>query len=233
MPASTRYVDNPASQLRTWEVGSGRRPLVLLHGYGSSPAEWLPFTATIRPAAGRRFVFPEGPDTGPRGFGRGWWRLDLSSHLDGTGLPDLSRMRPEGLATASARVQVLLTEVNTRLGSAQTDVILGGFSQGGMVSAEIAFRSDTSLRALILLSPTIVDEASWRSGMAARRGLPVLLAHGRLDDVLAFRSSERLATLMREAGLRVTWVPFEGGHDMPPTVVTDITRFLDEVDRPR
>jgi fermentation-respiration switch protein FrsA (DUF1100 family) len=101
------------------------------------------------------------------------------------------------------------------------------------VGAEIAFRSGTPLRALVLLSPTIVDEASWLPGMAARRGLPVLLAHGRLDHVLAFRSSERLATLMREAGLRVTWVPFEGGHDMPPTVVTDITRFLDDVDRPR
>ena len=126
-------------------------------------------------------------------------------------------------------MRTLLAEVNTRLGSAQTDLILGGFSQGGMVSAEVAFRSDTSLRALVLLSPTIVDEASWRQGLAARRGLPVLLAHGRLDAVLAFAPRRCGRDLMREAGLDVTWVPFDGGHEMPPSVVEALNAVPREV----
>lgn len=224
-------ISNPVSHLRTWEVGDGRQPLVLLHGFGSAPAEWLPYTQSVRPAQRRRFVFPEGPRVGPGRQGRAWWPLDLSSHLTTAGLPDLSRTRPPGLAAASTEVRALLAEVEARLGSPPGAAILGGFSQGGMVSAEVAFRSDTPLKALVLLSPTIVDEASWRQGMAARRGLRVLLAHGRRDDVLPYTASVRLATLMRGAGLDVTWLPFDGGHDMPAEVVEALNRFLALVDR--
>lgn len=224
-------LDNPASGLRTWEVGDGTRPLVLLHGYASAPQQWLQFVASIEPGARRRLVFPEGPDIRPDGRGRGWWPLDLSSHVDATGLPDLSRTRPPGLAIASTRVRALLDEVTTRVGGTPSDLILGGFSQGGMVSAEIAFRTDTPLEALILLSPTVVDEASWRDGIPLRRGLPVFLAHGRQDDILPFAASARLAETLRTAGLKVTWVPFDGSHEMPAAVITALNAFLATLDR--
>lgn len=228
--STPRFVAHPGSRLRTLEVGEGRRALVLLHGFSSAPGEWLPFTTTVRPGSERRFVFPEGPLRGAGGHGRAWWRLDLASHLDTAGLPDLTRTRPEGLATASGRVRTLLGEVTTRLGSPPGDVILGGFSQGGMVSAEVAFRSDVPLRALILLSPTIIDEPSWRTGLAARRGLPIFVAHGRTDRVLAFAQTERFVTTMREAGLEVMWVPFDGVHDIPADVVRALNQFLRRVD---
>ena len=31
---------------------------------------------------------------------------------------------------------------------------------------------------------------------------------------------------MRDAGLRVTWLPFDGGHEMPAEVVTALNTFL-------
>jgi phospholipase/carboxylesterase len=225
-----RYVDHPGSRVRTLDVGDGRRALVLLHGYSSAPGEWLPFTTTIHPGAGRRFVFPEGVTTGAGGHGRAWWRLDLFSHLDGTGLPDLTATRPPGLTAASSRVQTLLRELAGRLGSPPADTIVGGFSQGAMVSAEVAFRSDVPLRALVLLSPTVIDLASWRTGLAARRRLPVFVAHGRQDRVLGFVHTERFVATMREAGLTVMWVPFDGVHDMPAEVVAALNQFLRRVD---
>jgi len=74
-PASTSAA-HARSGLRTIEAGTGTLPFVLIHGYGSSAEEWIPFTDTIRLPAGRRFVLPEGPETtqppdGPRG-GRSW-----------------------------------------------------------------------------------------------------------------------------------------------------------------
>jgi phospholipase/carboxylesterase len=224
-------LDNPASGLRTWEVGDGTKPMVLLHGYASAPQEWLQFVATLKPGVPRRLIFPEGPDVRPDGRGRGWWPLELASHRDATGLPDLSRTRPPGLALASTRVRTLLDEVTTRLGSERKDLVLGGFSQGGIVAAEIAFRTDTPLKALVLLSPTVIDEPSWRDGIPQRRGLPVFLAHGRQDEILPFAASARLAETLRTAGLAVTWVPFDGGHDMPAPVIAALNEFLATVDR--
>lgn len=232
--ATAVIVKNPASQISTWEVGTGRTPVILMHGYASSPQEWLPFSETIVIPLSRRFVFPQAPGTttppdGPTS-GRAWWRLDLASYPKmgraSRGLSDLSHSRPEGLHLAAKGVQLLCTDLYDRLGYRREDLIVGGFSQGAMVASELAFRSREPLRALVLLSGTPVDQRSWLQGMRVRRGLPVFIAHGRQDDVLPFQGAARLQQTMREAGLQVTWVPFNGGHETPAEVVAALNQFL-------
>jgi phospholipase/carboxylesterase len=223
-------IENRRSGLMTWEIGGGRLPVLLLHGYGSSPQDWFQFVETIHLPPGGRFIFPRAPETttppeGPAG-GRGWWRLRLDSYWrPGTTIPDLSTARPAALARAAREVRVLLAEVRERL-RPQSPAVLGGFSQGAMVAAELAFRSNVKLSALVLLSATPVDETSWTAVMARRRGLPVFIAHGRDDAILPFAAAERLQAEMRQAGLAVTWLPFSGGHEIPPDVVTALNTFL-------
>jgi len=203
--------------------GAGPPTLVLLHGYGSSAEQWLPFTATIRWPAHGRFVFPQAPEAGPAG-GRAWWPLDLYDHLaPGTGLPDLSATSPEGLPAAAMRVAALLTRIRSEVGG---PVVLGGFSQGAMVASEIAFRTTTPLDALVLLSPTTVSEAAWASGYASRRTLPIFMAHGRQDRVLSFAVADRWRRSLQDAGLSVTWHAFDGNHEMPAEVVEALNEFL-------
>lgn len=228
IPQSIRY---PLSKLETFEVGGTGLPVFLLHGYGSSAQDWFPFVETIQLPRGGRFIFPVGPEPtvppeGPVG-GRGWWTLHLDSYLPtGSKLPDMSRSRPAGLARSAGEIRVLMREAQVRLKLATRTAVLGGFSQGAMVAAETAFRNDMPLRALILLSGTVVDEASWLGVMAKRRGLPVFVAHGRSDQVLPFAASARLQEEMQRAGLAVTWVPFDGGHEIPPPVVIALNAFL-------
>jgi phospholipase/carboxylesterase len=232
-----RTVDSPASQLRTIEVGDGRLPFVLIHGYGSSAEEWLPFTYTMRLPAGRRFVLPIGPEAtappdGPRG-GRAWWHLGLASlRRPSDGLPDLSRQSPPGLADSTVRVRRLLDDLAARGGYARDRQILAGYSQGAMIAAHTAFTTDEPLEALVLLSGTFVDEDAWRAGMPRRRGLRVFVSHGRRDGILPFDAAERLQRAMRDAGLRVTWTPFDGGHEIPATVVTALNGFLADTGSP-
>jgi phospholipase/carboxylesterase len=224
-------IENRRSGLMTWELGGGRLPVLLLHGYGSSPQDWFQFVETIHLPPGGRFIFPRAPETttppeGPAG-GRGWWRLRLDSYWrPGTTIPDLSTARPAALARAAREVRVLLGEVGERLRPNGRPAVLGGFSQGAMVAAELAFRSNVKLSALVLLSATPVDEPSWTAVMARRRGLPVFIAHGRNDAILPFAAAERLQAEMRQAGLTVTWLPFTGGHEIPPDVVTALNTFL-------
>ena len=70
-----------------------------------------------------------------------------------------------------------------------------------------------------------MDEPAGR-GHARRKGLPVFIAHGRQDQALPFAVAARLERRLREAGLVVTWVPFDGGHEMPAEVVTALNGFL-------
>jgi phospholipase/carboxylesterase len=203
--------------------GGGPPTLVLLHGYGSSAEQWLPFTASIQWPPPGRFVFPQGPESGPAG-GRAWWPLDLASHLaTPDGLPDISATAPIGMAAASDRVIDVLDDIHRSIGA---PLVLGGFSQGAMVASDIAFRSATPIDALVLLSPTVVAERSWADGYPRRRGLPVFIAHGRRDTVLSFRVAERLRDQLQAAGLEVIWQPFDGDHEIPATVIAALNRFL-------
>ena len=208
--------------------GKGPPTIVLLHGYCSSAKDWVPFVKSIRLPLGTRFVFPRGPerakrtDGGPAG--RAWWRLDLAANVRDKGLgADLSEEKPAGIGQAALAVRALLARQGNR--TAQP-FILGGFSQGAMVASEVAFRSDEPIRALVLLSSTPVDEASWKANFARRKGLHVFIAHGRADPTLSFEAADRMQSEMAAAGIEVTWFPFDGGHETPAEVIVALNEFL-------
>ena len=62
--------------------------------------------------------------------------------------------------------------------------------------------------------------------MSERKAMPVFMAHGRADDVLPFDLAEKLHQEMVTAGLSVTFVAFEGGHEIPSEVVAALGTFL-------
>ena len=95
-----------------------------------------------------------------------------------------------------------------------------------MVASEVAFGSDARLRALVLLSGTLVDEETWQRNFERRRGMPVFLAHGRSDPMLPFAVADRFRKKLQAAGVKVTWFPFDGGHEIPAAVVIELNKFL-------
>jgi phospholipase/carboxylesterase len=208
--------------------GKGPPTIVLLHGFSSSENDWAPFAKSIHLPPSTRFIFPRGPESAKRSDGappgRAWWRLDLASNMrDGALGADLSAEKPAGLAHAALAVRAFLAQQGNR---AARPFILGGFSQGAMVAAQVAFQSDEPLRALVLLSGTLVDEASWKANYAHRKGLHVFMAHGRTDPTLSFEIAERMHSEMAAAGLEVTWFPFDGEHETPAEVIVALNAFL-------
>ena len=200
--------------------GNGALSLVLLHGYGSRAEEWLQFEPVLKVPGNGRLIFLEGPTRGPLQGSRGWWELDLAGHIPAGGrLPDFSLANPGGIKFAARLVGGYLETIDG-------PIVLGGFSQGAMVSAEVAFHSDRELAGLVLLGGTTVNEASWLERVSTRARLPVFIAHGRHDEVLPFAIAERFASSLKDGGVDVTWVPFEGGHEIPTVVVQALNSFL-------
>ena len=199
--------------------GDGPPSLVMLHGYGSNAGDWLQFEHKLQVPQQGRLVFPQGPLRGPRGS-RGWWWLNIDGHIPpGQRYPDFSTANPGGLKVASSLVRKLLVNV-------PQPIVLGGFSQGAMLSAEIAFQTDQDLAALVLLSGTTVNEAGWAERFPGRRLMPIFIAHGRQDGVLPFATMERFQERLKATGVNVTWFPFDGGHDIPDAVIAALNQFL-------
>lgn len=203
--------------------GPGPPTVVLLHGYGSRAEDWLQFVGKLQVPNNGRLIFPQGPLRGPVSGSRGWWWLNIEGHVpEGRQLPDFSTANPGGIKVASRMVRKYLEDLDG-------PIVLGGFSQGAMLSAEIAFQTDQEMAALVMLGGTTVNEDAWVERFPGRRRMPIFIAHGRQDGVLPFDIAERFAGRLKAAGLDVTWVPFDGGHGMPVEVIQQLNAFLAEV----
>jgi phospholipase/carboxylesterase len=108
-------------------------------------------------------------------------------------------------------------------------IVLGGFSQGAMLSLDVALHSTQALAGLVLMSATHLAAAEWATRYAGRRGLPVFMSHGKQDELLPFFVSEKLRDRMVVEGLDVTWVEFVGGHGIPPAVLQGVRAFVQRV----
>jgi len=197
--------------------------LVLMHGYGSRAEQWLQFEGVIKVPNAGRLVFLQGPLRGPVSGSRGWWWLNIEGHIpEGHRLPDFSSADPGGIKVASRLVRDYLEDI-------EGPIVLGGFSQGAMLTGDIAFQTDQELAGIVLLGGTTVNEAAWVERFPVRRHLPMFIAHGRQDGVLSFEIAERFAHKLKSAGINVTWVPFDGGHNIPLSVINEMNAFLAKI----
>ena len=99
-----------------------------------------------------------------------------------------------GMAESSQLVQEVLAEVQSETGIPVSRTLLGGFSQGSMVTTDVALRLSERPAALCVFSGTLVAQDEWQA-LAQKRGpLPVFQSHGCFDSVLPFTGAEALAT---------------------------------------
>jgi phospholipase/carboxylesterase len=123
----------------------------------------------------------------------------------------------------------LLDDLQEKLGVASERVILGGFSQGAMLATDVVLRDNRPFAGLAILSGTLIAKDEWSALMPARRGLPVVQSHGRADPILPFSAAERLHGMLETAGLQAEFVPFNGGHAIPPPALERLATLITAV----
>ena len=215
--------------------GGGHGPLVLLlHGFGAPGDDLLPLADELDVPTGTRFVIPEGPLTlsfGPSDA-RAWWLIDMArmqaDRMAGR-LRDLSQDIPKGLAPARETMLVFLKEVERYLNADPRKTILGGFSQGAMLSCDVMLQSDRPYAGLVQLSGNLLAQPVWGGLMLKRKGLPVFQSHGMQDEILPYAGAERLRDALSQSGLAVEWHKFRGGHEIPEPVLQRLGVFLTKV----
>jgi phospholipase/carboxylesterase len=142
---------------------------------------------------------------------------------------DMSGELPPGLVSARERVGALLDEVHRKLNADPAATILGGFSQGAMLSCDALLHSDRPYAGLIQLSGTLLAKREWVPLLSKRKTMPVFQSHGTHDEILSYVMAERLHDEFVRAGLKVEWVPFRGGHEIPAPVLHRLGAFVTKI----
>ncbi len=202
---------------------------ILLHGFGAPGDDLVSLAQVIE--APVRFVFPEAPLRlgGMYGDGRAWWPLDLvklEAELRLGRNDALRREVPPGLYEARVRMSALVEAVSECFSLTSDRVVLGGFSQGSMLALDVALHARAALGGVVVLSGALMAGSEWLPLLPTLAGIPVFQSHGRQDPLLPFAGAEWLGDLLRQAGAKVEWHPFEGGHTIPLAVLSALGNFL-------
>lgn len=210
--------------------GGGKGPIVvLMHGFGAPGTDLVPLWRVLDAPKDTRYVFPAAPHVLDFGFGdaRAWWMIDMMAleRAMRSGTPRvIADGVPEGLPEARGLMTAALADIAAKMGPAP--MFLGGFSQGAMLAMDVALHTELPLAGVALLSGSLVARDEWIPRMPARRGLRIMQSHGVSDAVLPFSLAEELRDLLVAAGTAHRFVPFRGGHEIPPEVTDALGALL-------
>jgi phospholipase/carboxylesterase len=199
---------------------SPRLSVVLLHGYSMTAADLLPFARSLGlPAV---FHFPEGDTPCPEG-GRCWWPAVAEGR--GAGPRDLVAAHPPQRERVRQALHATLRELVQQ--SPGLPLILGGFSQGAMLSCDYLLQHEAlPVSGLVQLSGSRLAFDEWQPRLSRLAGLRAFVSHGTRDHDLAFDAGVALEAALRQGGAQTQWVPFEGGHEIPLIVWRRLKQFL-------
>lgn len=212
--------------------GGGDGPVVmLLHGFGAPGDDLVALADVIEAPRGTRWLFPEAPLSLNMGFGdsRAWWIIDFARIQEDRAagrIRDLSIEIPQGLALARDRFLTFLMELPRQVPIDYKNMVIGGFSQGAMLTCDVVLHTDYPFSGLVQLSGNLLAKEVWAPLMSKRKGLSVFQSHGMQDDILPHIGAERLHDALSQSGLAVEWHSFRGGHEIPEMVLRGLGVFI-------
>ncbi len=215
--------------LECLEGATGEHPVasvIVLHGLGADGSDFVPVAEALDLSAvgAVRFVFPHAP-VRPVTI-NGGYRMRAWYDILGT---DLQRREDDAGLRESADAIAALIDRERERGIAANRIVLAGFSQGCAMTLMTGLRYPERLAGLAGMSgylPLAATTAAERS--EANRDVPIFLAHGREDEIVAPARGLASRDALVALGHDVEWHDYPMGHSVCPQEIADLSRWLVE-----
>lgn len=200
--------------------GTTKSVVVFLHGYGADGADLLGLAEPLaQHLPDTAFYAPDAPDrTANNPFGYQWFPIPW---LDGSSEAEAAA----GLAASAADLNAYLDIVMAAEGITADKLALIGFSQGTMMSLEVAPRRADEIAGVVAFSGRLLRPE--RLAAEARVKPPILLIHGDADPVVPFEDMQKAAEALMAAGFETYGHVMKGtGHGIAPDGLGVAVNFL-------
>ena len=199
--------------LRALERPAAAEPegaLVLIHGRGADEHDLFPLLDAFDPERRLQGYTPRAPLSLPPG-GAHWY------HVPRVGYPD-----PETFGEGFGA----LTEWFDGLPFDAGDIVLGGFSQGAVMSHALAWGAGRPRpRAVIAMSGFIPTVEGWEPDLSPPFP-PVAITHGTYDPVIAVEFGRDARTRLEGAGAEVLYLETPVEHWIDPQLVPQLRALV-------
>lgn len=200
-------------------AGEEAGTLVLLHGRGADEHDLLPLLGVLDPKRRLRGITLGAPLSldPPHPPGKHWYVVQR------VGWPDP--------ATFGPTYAELTSVLDDELALDWSRTVIGGFSQGGVMSYAVGLGPGRPAAAGVLAMSSFIprfDDDRWAPDFASRPALPVAHVHGEADPVIGVEFGRDARERIEGAGLPLLYREFPGGHHVDPRLLGDLTAWVAE-----
>ncbi|MBW0454654.1 MAG: phospholipase [Candidatus Kinetoplastibacterium crithidii] len=199
--------------------------IIWLHGLGSNSRDSLQLLNYLNITKLKlRFVCPDAPKRtitiNNNSVMRAWYDIkpgELNENIDIRGIQD------------SEEIIKYLIEQEIDKGISSENIILGGFSQGSVISLYTAMNLNVRIAAVICLSgylPNIKHEYIYNTN----KKTPFFIAHGLYDEIIPINKFHECISELKEKGYYlITKKEYEHGHSVDQKELQDIRSFITNI----
>lgn len=191
--------------------GQGGNLLILLHGYGSNEADLFSFKDHFQNTT---VLSPRGPITySSTSFS--WYDIQFKS----------AGNHERNMKQAHESIEKIILFIDAmREKYKPTNIIVGGFSQGAIISVELALYHPEKVDGIIGLSGALLEEnlKAQPQNVELCKNVHAFYAHGTNDELLPIEKGRRCRDAMKAYHINLTYKEYPVKHHISQQELDDI-----------
>ncbi len=202
--------------------------VIWLHGLGADghDFEGIVPSLNLKSEANTHFIFPNAPvqsvTINNHMKMRAWFDI-LETSLEKHTVDIAGIYRSADLITP-------LIQKEIELGIPPENIMLAGFSQGGAIALHVGLRFPKKLAGVIALSTYLPTIDQLRSeGSVAGKAIPIFMAHGILDAVIAVEAGKTTFNTLTTLGYNIEWHDYLMEHSVCNEEIFHMSAFMNSI----
>lgn len=192
--------------------------IILMHGFGASMRDLAGLCPAID-SKGYVYICPNAPLTvqlgpGMTGFA---WAPPRDSRADGD------------MDSAVDMLSVLVEEVTEQYRVEKGQIILGGFSQGGMMTYAYGLPNPEQFKGLVMLSSMVFEQDKLKGNLPAERTMSIFVSHGTSDAMISLDVGQSSRDFLVAESYKPDYFEYDMGHEISQEVLDDLVPWIRNV----
>ena len=200
-----------------FSVNKDTSVLFLMHGYGSHMGDLASLSGLIRNGS-HLMICPTAP-------------LPLQLRFNQTGFSwgnyEDQENYTNDINVSSERAFATIDAAKAQYGFDDSNLIVGGFSQGGSMALRMGFTQDRKFKGVLALSTILRED---HGSYIQRSDVPTFVSHGTNDQVLEIKEGRHINEILKGHNIDITYKEYAMAHEITRDCISDISSWIDELD---